>query len=467
MAKLLGEQLKQDKRVRKAKALLKTALADYQKGFKGVRPADSKRKDGYRKMLEQCSSLRGGKLYYPYLSTGLGKGPLVELGDGSVKYDFITGIGVHYFGHSNPKLLESSVDAALEDTLTQGNLQQSTSSVKLMELLVQGACRTGAKLNHCFLTSSGAMANENALKMIFQKRAPASRVLAFNRCFAGRSLAAGQITDKPENRDGLPKVLDVDYIPFFDAADPQGSTRKAVETLNSHLLRHPGQYAAMMFELIQGEGGYYGGDRNFFIALMEVLKINKIAVFIDEIQTFGRTTELFAFQYYGLEKYIDVVSVGKLTQACATLFSDEYVPRPNLISQTFTATSSAVHAAIVILNELMKGKYLGAGGKIAQYHERFVSQLRNLSQTYPDWIKGPFGVGAMVGVTVHDGSAEVSKLFLTELFENGVISFIAGKSPYRVRFLMPIGAVTPKDIDNVCRIIEQTIKSVKEKYKKG
>ena len=170
MAKLLGEKLKQDKRVRKAKQLLKAALADQQKHLKGIRLPDARHKAAYKKTVDRCSSLRGGKLYYPYLSTGLGKGPLVELADGSVKYDFITGIGVHYFGHSNPKLLDASIDAALEDTVMQGNLQQGTSSVKLLELFVEGACCTGAKLNHCFLTSSGAMANENALKLIFQKR---------------------------------------------------------------------------------------------------------------------------------------------------------------------------------------------------------------------------------------------------------------------------------------------------------
>ena len=54
----------------------------------------------------------------------------------------------------------------------------------------------GAKLAHGFLTSSGAMANENALKAIFQKQHPAHRLLAFEHCFAGRTLALSQVTDK-------------------------------------------------------------------------------------------------------------------------------------------------------------------------------------------------------------------------------------------------------------------------------
>ena len=72
-------------------------------------------------------------MYYPYLGSGIGRGALVELADGSVKYDFITGIGVHYMGHNHPALLEAGVDAALTNTVMQGNLQQNVESARLVE----------------------------------------------------------------------------------------------------------------------------------------------------------------------------------------------------------------------------------------------------------------------------------------------------------------------------------------------
>ena len=106
---------------------------------------------------------------------------MVELLDGSVKYDFITGIGVHYMGHSHPEILDASIDAALEDTVMQGNLQASPIGTEVSKLFLQAARRKGSKLEYCFLTSSGAMANENALKVIFQKKATANRFLAFHR----------------------------------------------------------------------------------------------------------------------------------------------------------------------------------------------------------------------------------------------------------------------------------------------
>ena len=63
----------------------------------------------------------------------------------------------------------------------------------------------------------------------------------------------------------------------------------------------------------------------------------------------------------------------------------------------------------------------------------------------------------MVGMTVFEGDAAKSKDFTFKLFDNGVLSFIAGSNPTRVRFLIPAGAVTEDDIDKVCAIIEKTL----------
>ncbi len=62
--------------------------------------------------------------YFPYLASGLGNGPWVELADGSVKLDFISGIGVYGLGHSDPAMVDASVAGAIEDVVMQGNLQQ-------------------------------------------------------------------------------------------------------------------------------------------------------------------------------------------------------------------------------------------------------------------------------------------------------------------------------------------------------
>jgi len=261
MDELAAEGLKKDPRVLEAKRLLQEALEHFQKKMGGVREADPARQKSYAETLQRFATERGAALYYPYLGSGLGKGPLVELEDGSVKYDFITGIGVHYMGHNHPALLTAGVDAALENTVMQGNLQQNGNSEALLREFLAAANRKGAELAHGFLTSSGAMANENALKIVMQKNSPANRILAFNHCFAGRTLVLSQITDKPQYRQGLPETVSVDYVPFFDPKRPSESISKASIILKSHLARYPKAHACMIFELIQGEGGgYLPGD---------------------------------------------------------------------------------------------------------------------------------------------------------------------------------------------------------------
>jgi acetylornithine aminotransferase len=455
MAKLVAEALAADSRVAEARRLLLAALTDHQQRLAGVRAADPQRKGAYEQAIKQFETLRGGSLYYPYLSSGIGRGPLVELADGSVKYDMISGIGVHYFGHSHPDLMLATVDAALRDTVMQGNLEQGIESVALSQTLISAA--EGSRLAHCFLTTSGAMANENALKIAFQKKSPANRLLAFTGAFAGRTLALAQITDKAAYRAGLPTVLSVDYIPFFDPHNAKQSADAALATLRRYLDRYPGLHAAMCFELVLGEGGYFPGSREFFVPLMQELKSRGVLVWADEIQTFGRTTRPFAFQHFELSEFVDIATVGKLTQVCATLFSDELVPRPGLMSQTFTAATASILTAQTILGAMLGGDFFGSDGRIARMHRHIVNKLEAMAAAHPQWIRGPFGIGAMIAFTVFDGKDATAKKFLQSLFEAGVIGFIAGANPARVRFLLPVGGIDEADINAVCAILEKTL----------
>ncbi len=448
----------EDPRVTEAKRLLRETLRDHQAAFTGIRPPDPDLRAGYAETLARFAANRGAALHYPYLGSGMGRGALVELADGSVKYDFISGIGVHYMGHNHPSLLEAGVDAALGNTVMQGNLQQNTDSEELLGALLAAANRKGAKLAHGFLTSSGAMANENALKVIFQKRFPANRVLAFEHGFAGRTLALSQVTDKAAYRKGLPEMLAVDYVPFYDAARPAASTAEAVAALKEHLARHPGLHACMIFELIQGEGGgYLPGTPDFFRALMRILRTAEVTVLVDEIQTFGRTSEYFAFQHFGLDEFADVVTLGKLSQACATLIRAEYQPKPGLVSQTFTAPSVAIKSALVILEYMDKQGLLGAEGKIMRLGRRFTEKLADLARRRPDLAAGPFGMGGMIAFTPLGGDTDKVNRFLRNLFDAGVIGFIAGANPAKARFLLPVGGVEEADIDIVFPILERVL----------
>lgn len=461
MRKLVAEKIANDPRLAQAKQLILDTIAEHSSELNGVRETDPDLHKEYDKLLEEFGGYRGGSLYFPYLSSGAGSGPFVELADGSVKLDLISGIGVHGFGHCHPDLVSSGIDSAISDTVMQGNLQTNCESVELSRTIVNLANKNGAHYAHCFLSTSGAMANENALKIAFQKNQPANRILAFKHCFAGRTLALAQVTDKAGYRVGLPETINVDYLPFYNAENHEQSIRSAVAHLRTHLARHPGKYAAIWMELIQGEGGYYPGHRDFFMALIQELKDQNCAVIADEVQTFSRTSEPFATQYFNLENHVDIITIGKITQVCATIFKADYNPQAGLISQTFTGSTWAINAAQTIIEGLIDRGNFGEEGLNNELHEHFSGHLKRIGDKYPGTLSGPYGIGGMVAFTPFDGSAEKAQELCHALFDAGLMSFIAGGSPARIRFLLPLGVVTHEHIDLAAEIIENVVSTMK------
>lgn len=457
---LIADQLRADPRVSQAEALLQAALADAKNKINGPKPANPELTKGFQELLDRLAIARGGATYFPYLGSGIGDGPWVELADGSVKLDFITGIGVHGLGHSHPKLLSAGVRAALEDTVMQGNLQQHRPSLEICERLLRLSQKHGAALAHCLLSTSGAMANENALKIAFHNRAPADRLIALDNCFAGRTIATAQLTDRPQYRTGIPTAIAVDYLPPEDPEHSLASQDRSLAAFDKLLKRHPGKYAALWLELVAGEGGYYPGSTEYFLKLIHRAKEDNVLIIFDEVQTFGRLTEAFAFQHFGLSEHADIVTIGKISQLCATLYRDELKPKGPLLSQTFTAASSAIEAALATLDELDSTGCFGKDGQNAKRHAYFAKGLEQLAQKFPGKIAGPHGCGMMIALTPGDGSAEAAKQLVHALFDAGLMSFVAGGDPSRVRFLPPPGVTTEQHIDQAIAIMDQVLTSL-------
>ena len=454
---LTSDRLMSDPRVEQAKALLAAALNEHSQTVNAVRPAKPELVDKYQEDLARLAVARGGAPYFPYITSGIGNGPFVELGDGSVKLDFIVGIGVHGMGHSHPAMLAATVEAGLEDTVMQGNLQHNSGSLAMCERLLSLANQQGARLDHCLLSTSGAMANENSLKIAFHNRFPSSRVICLDNCFAGRSLALAQLTDRPAYRAGLPKTLDVDFIPMFHPSDPEGTTRGAIETLKKLLSRHPGEYACLWLELVAGEGGYYPGTKPFFEELCKICRAHKVLVIFDEVQTFSRLSQAFAFQHFGLDEYADLVTLGKITQVCATLYGDSLKPKGPVLSQTFTGATASIRCGLAVLDALQSKGCFGAEGWNVRRHDYFKGKLEQLSKKYPGKLCGPYGEGMMIAFTPGKGGADEAKDMLMLLYDLGLMGFLAGNNPNRIRFLPPPGVTTEQHIDLACDIIEKAL----------
>jgi 4-aminobutyrate aminotransferase-like enzyme len=432
-----------------ARALIATVAAEAEK--RTLSP------NAYRRALRQLERQRGRGLIFPALAGGTGRGARVGLADGTTRIDFISGIGVYGFGHADPDLLETAVAAAAKDTVFQGHLLPGPEYLNLSQALLRHA---GERIRHAWLSVSGAMANENALKLILQKHAPADRIVVFERCFAGRTLALAELTDKPTFREGLPLRGNALHVPFYDPDDPDSAAR-SVAALDAHLARYPGRIAAMLFELVQGEGGFHTAPQEFFAALMERCREAKIAVWVDEVQTFARTGELFAFRTFDLEDYVDVVTAGKVLQGSAALFTRAYNPRPGLIAGTYAGSSVGMAVGARILERLENEGYLGPEGRIAALGSHVERRFAATRRRMPQAVGPSSGIGAMQAFVPFDGSPKIASAVAQAAFEEGLMVLTAGEKPSKIRMLLPLNT-TDEEIEAGFTLLEKALARVAE-----
>jgi 4-aminobutyrate aminotransferase-like enzyme len=437
--------------VREAAAALVAAVAEEAR----TRTLEAR---SYDKAVKELERRRGRPLVYPLLTAGPGRGARVTLADGTQKLDFVSGIGVYGFGHSDPDLLETAVVAAAADSVYQGHLAPGPEYLRLSRALLR---HTGKRIKHAWLSVSGAMANENALKMILQKHAPADRIVAFDGGFAGRTWALAELTDRPAFREGLPLRGNVLNVPFWDPGDDEGSTERALAALDRHLARYPGRVAAMIFELVQGEGGIRPAPSTFFRPLMERCREAGLAVWVDEVQTFGRTPELFAYRTLELEDLVDLVTVGKMLQGSAVVFRHAYNPKPGLVAGTYAGATVGLAVGARIIERMESEGYLGPEGRISVLGRRVERRFEILRDRLPRAVGPHAGIGAMHGFVPFDGSAEVVRDLLQTAFDEGLLVFSAGVNPGRVRMLLPVN-VTDEELEAGFTVLEKSLSRVAE-----
>lgn len=425
--------------------------------IEAVRAASGERElkpKAYERALREIARLRGRPLAVPALVAPSGRGARVRLADGRTVLDFVCGIGTYLFGHSDPDLLETAVVAAAGDSVYQGHLAPAAEYPDLLRALLRHA---GPHIKHGWLSISGAIANENALKIVLQRHAPADTIVAFERNFAGRTLALAEITDKAAYRECLPLTGRVLYVPFYDADRPE----RTLEALDAHLGRYPGRIAGMIFELVQGEGGYHTAPPAFFRAVMERCRAAGIAVWVDEVQTFARTGALFAYRTFGLEDLVDVVTCGKAVQGSAALFRARYNPKPGLVAGTYAGSTVGLAVGARIIERLESEGYLGGDGRIAVLGERVVRRFEALRRRMPRAVGAHSGLGAMHAFVPFDGSGAVVQAIVEAAFEEGLFIWSAGVSPAKIRMLLPVNT-TDEELESGFTMLEKALRRVAE-----
>jgi 4-aminobutyrate aminotransferase-like enzyme len=448
----------------KVNELVEGLVREVQRLSEGVRTIREPMPDAeapFKELLEKTNQLRGRPLFYNYLGSGVGRGAFVELEDGSIKLDLINGIGIHILGHSHPKVIKAAIKGALSDIVMQGHLEPNADYTRLQAKLIELASKK-SRLKHAWITTCGSMANENALKICRQKKSPARMIVTFKDAFAGRSTMMAEITDNPAFKQGLPEYNEVLRLPFCnkfdDAMCKSGCGKdKVLALFKEYVAKHENNISCFAFEPMLGEGGYRTACREFFVPILEFCKSQKIPVWVDEIQTFTRTGQFFAFETYGFGEYVDICTIAKTAQNGATLYTEEFNPQPGLIAGTFAGSTVALTTGLAILEELESGGYMGAGGRVDKIHRDFIAMLNRLNETTcKGQLRDAGGLGLMVAVTALDGSQAKQQQLLKSLFKNGMMSFGCGRNPWRIRFLLP-AILSSEDIQLAGALLEKSI----------
>ncbi len=454
-SKLAGHRILNSTKIQKLISELVAAVEAEESALTAASSPKAEALDHGKRVFDEIAKYRGRPLNYQFVGTGAGHGAYVEVEDGSVKMDLINGIGVHLFGHGHTKIREAAVRGALSDVVMQGNLEPNHEYVKLSKQLVELASKN-SRLRHVWFSTCGTMANENALKMARQKNSPAKLVIGMKNAFAGRSTMMAEVTDNPAYKEGLPEYNEVLRIPWYDQKNPR-SSEETLRKFKEIVAANPKQIACFVFEPMLGEGGYRTAPREFFVPILEFCREQHIAVWADEVQTFMRTGELFAFETLKIGEYIDICSIAKTLQTGATLYTEEYNPKPGLIAGTFSGSSASLAAGMASLDIVTKEGYLGADGKIQKLHHAFVGMLNRLNETTcKGQLQEAGGMGLMIAVTPLDGSKDKVNKLLQVLYKNGMIAFSCGRDPYRLRFLLPL-VMTDADIAQASQILEKSI----------
>ncbi|MCB9060631.1 MAG: aminotransferase class III-fold pyridoxal phosphate-dependent enzyme [Halobacteriovoraceae bacterium] len=435
-----------------------SAILESQDIYTEIKSSDKDKSKFQKELLEKYISMKGRNIFFNYISEGKGYGPFCELMDGSVKFDLIGGIGVNLLGHGHPLYIKSHLEAALYDTIMCGNLQTYTPAIDLTKKILGAVSKS--RLKHFWFAGSGSFANDTALKIIWQKTAPKYRLIAFKKSFAGRSIAMQEVTENSAYRENMPQMIEVDHVPHFDQYNPDTSLEKTMQALEEVTAKYPNQHCAITLELVQGEGGIIFGDEIYYKEIFKWAKSKGLYIWVDEVQTFGRTDELFAFQKFGLDEFVDVVTVGKALQACGTLYTEDLNPKPGLIAGTFNGSISALICGSKTLDYLQKGNFYGPEGRVKQLENIFIKKLNELKKS--EGVISYIGcIGTMIAFGIEDESKDKTTKFIQQLFENGIISFMAGSNPCRIRMLLPL-SLNDEHISEIFDLIRKTITEFKE-----
>ncbi|MBE6707502.1 MAG: acetylornithine/succinylornithine family transaminase [Ruminococcaceae bacterium] len=347
---------------------------------------------------------------FPVCITG-GKGSLVYDDEGREYIDLGTGIAVNTFGVADDEWI-AAVTAQLSAVQHTSNLYYSEPCARLAAELCS---RTGMK--RVFFSNSGAEANECAIKAArkygeINKGEGYTTIITLKDSFHGRTLTTLAATGQD--------VFHKDFLPLTDGfVYAAANSKEDVIKLTSE-----NKCCAVMFEVVQGEGGVLPLKAEFLTWLEDFAKKNDLLLIADEVQTGnGRTGELYGYMNFGISP--DIVSTAKGLGGGlpigATMLGEkvEGVLGAGMHGSTFGGNPVCAAGALNILSRL-DGELLDGVKRKSEY---IFSELEGAKG-----VKSVSGLGLMIGIECERPVSEI----IEECREKGVLVI---KAKQKVRLL--------------------------------
>ncbi len=371
---------------------------------------------------------------YPLFDIEITKGIGCRITDNQgIEYlDLYGGHAVISIGHSHPYYVQK-LTQQLENLVFYSNSVQNKLQVELAKKLGQ---LSGYDDYSLFLVSSGAEANENALKLA-SFHTGRRKVVAFNKSFHGRTSAAVRVTDNPKIVAPINEGFDVEFPELNDI----DSVRKILKNKD---------VCAVIIEGIQGVGGIRLPEVEFLKELSAECKATGTMLILDEVQSgYGRSGKFFAHQYAGIRPDLITVAkgMGNGFPIGGVLISPIFEASHGLLGTTFGGSHLACTAAIAVLDIIKAEQLMVNAEKIGQY---LITELKKITQ-----IKEVRGMGLMIGMEFEKPVKEIRNKLL---FEKKIFTGASGTNTIR---LLPPLCLSKQDanlfLTNFKEIIQSTL----------
>jgi 4-aminobutyrate aminotransferase len=382
--------------------------------------------------------------------------------EGKRYIDFAGGIAVLNTGHRHPALV-AAVKAQLERfTHTCYQVLPYESYVTLAERINKITPGNHPKKTAFF--SSGAEAVENAIK-IARSSTGRSGIIAFSGGFHGRTMMGCALTGKvvPYKVGFGPFPAEIYHVPF--PMDIHGvSVDESLHALQTLFKADvdPKRVAAIILELVQGEGGFYVAPPELLRALRKVCDEHGILLIFDEIQTgFARTGKMFATEHYDVLP--DIMTIAKsmaggmtLSAVCGkTAVMDG--PAPGGLGGTYAGNPLAITASLAVIDVIENENLVERSNVLGK---KLMARLNTLKAKVPA-LKEVRGLGSMVAAEFFDPatgepSPDAVKRVQQAALAEGLILLTCGVYANVIRFLYPL---TTEDavFDEALGIIERAL----------